>query len=93
MAARGSASLSYDEANRLTGTIVGSTTASYAYDVNRVLPVLLEDGIRRYVWGLGLAYEAGARSPKGVSNPGGMCEDCTDWFRARRAERAVFRRC
>lgn len=28
-----------------------------AYDTNRGLPVLLEDGTRRYVWGLGLAYE------------------------------------
>lgn len=75
--ARGSDTLAYDQANRLTQTVVGSVTASYAYDgdgkrisktvsstttsyvydVNRGLPVLLEDGARRYVWGLGLAYE------------------------------------
>jgi hypothetical protein len=34
----------------------GSTTLSYLYDVNRSLPVLLEDGTRKYVWGVGLAY-------------------------------------
>jgi RHS repeat-associated protein len=82
LTARGSDSFSYDQANRLTGTTVGSVTASYAYDgagkratktvgstatnyvydVNRGLPVLLEDGTQRYVWGLGLAYavESGA---------------------------------
>jgi RHS repeat-associated protein len=77
LTARGSDSFSYDQANRLTGTTVGSVTASYAYDgagkratktvgstatnyvydVNRGLPVLLEDGTRRYVWGHSLAYE------------------------------------
>ena len=36
---------------------VSSTTTTYIYDVNRGLPVLLEDGTRRYVWGLALAYE------------------------------------
>ena len=82
LTARGSDSFSYDQANRLTGTTVGSTAASYVYDgagkraskavssttttylydVNRRLPVLLEDGTRRSVWGLGLAYtvESGA---------------------------------
>ena len=28
----------------------------YLYDVNRRLPVVLDDGERRYVWGVGLAY-------------------------------------
>ncbi|MFN0071504.1 MAG: RHS repeat domain-containing protein, partial [Chloroflexota bacterium] len=32
------------------------TTPEYVYDVNRGLPVLLQDGARQYVWGLGLAY-------------------------------------
>jgi RHS repeat-associated protein len=77
MMARGSDTLAYDQANRLTSTTVGSTTATYTYDgdgkrdsktvsstttayvydANRGLPVLLEDGTRRYVWGLGLAYQ------------------------------------
>jgi hypothetical protein len=31
-------------------------TTSYAYDVNRPLPVVLTDGTLNYVWGAGLTY-------------------------------------
>jgi RHS repeat-associated protein len=34
----------------------GGATTNYTYDVNGSLPVILEDGTRKYVWGLGLAY-------------------------------------
>jgi len=76
MTARGSDVFTYDQVDRLTGTTVGATTASYvydgdgkratkivgstttpySYDVGGGLPVLLEAGTRRFVWGLGLAY-------------------------------------
>ncbi|MFN8636067.1 MAG: RHS repeat-associated core domain-containing protein [Chloroflexota bacterium] len=51
------ASYAYDGDGKRSSKTVGSTTTTYVYDVNRGLPVLLEDGTRRYVWGLGLAYE------------------------------------
>ena len=51
------ASYTYDGDGKRTSKTVGSTTTTYVYDVNRGLPVLLEDGTRRYVWGLGLAYQ------------------------------------
>ncbi len=35
---------------------VGGTTTTCDYDVQRSLPVVLSDGSRKYVWGLGLAY-------------------------------------
>jgi len=34
----------------------GGGTTTYLYDINRSLPVVLQDSSRRYVWGLGLAY-------------------------------------
>ena len=34
----------------------GGVTTTYVYDVAGGLPVLLDDGTRKYVWGLGLAY-------------------------------------
>jgi hypothetical protein len=34
-------------------------TTVYLYDVSRSLPVLLEDGTRKYVWGVGLAMRRG----------------------------------
>ncbi len=46
----------YDGDGKRTSKAVSGTTTSYLYDVNRPLPVLLEDGTRKYVWGLGLAY-------------------------------------
>jgi RHS repeat-associated protein len=51
------ASYAYDGDGKRVSKTVGSSTASYLYDTNRGLTVLLEDGNRRYVWGLRLAYE------------------------------------
>ncbi len=41
------------------------TSTSYSYDVNASLPVLLDDGVHKYVWGLGLAFavDASGNSP------------------------------
>lgn len=35
---------------------VASTQTNYLYDVNASLPLLLDDGTRKYVWRLGLAF-------------------------------------
>ncbi len=43
------------DGKRLSST-VGAATTTWIYDVNRGLPVVLQDGTRSYVWGLGLAY-------------------------------------
>ena len=40
---------------RISQTANGTTT-SYVWDVNRALPQVLSDGVRTYVYGLGLAY-------------------------------------
>lgn len=34
----------------------GGVTTSCMFDVNRALSVVLEDGRRKYVWGLGLVH-------------------------------------
>ena len=54
----GTAQYTYDgDGKRVSKTVPGpGGTTTYLYDVNRRLPVVLEDGARRYVWGLGLAY-------------------------------------
>ncbi len=51
-----SASYSYDGDGKRSSKAVGGAGTSYVYDVNASLPVLLDDGVRKYVWGLGLAY-------------------------------------
>ena len=47
----------YDGDGKRTSMTVGTTTTSYIYDVSGGLPVLLTDANRKYVWGVGLAYE------------------------------------
>jgi RHS repeat-associated protein len=50
------ASYAWDgDGKRATATVNAATT-SYLYDVNQELPVVLEDGTRKYVWGPGLGY-------------------------------------
>ena len=46
----------YDGDGKRTSKTVGSTQTGYTYDVNASLPVLLDDGTHKYVWGLGLAF-------------------------------------
>ena len=46
----------YDGDGKRASKTVGSTQTTYTYDVNASLPVLLDDGTRKYVWGLGLAF-------------------------------------
>ncbi len=50
------ATYSYDGDGKRSSKTAGSTATNYVYDVNASLPVLLDDGARKYVWGLGLAY-------------------------------------
>ena len=51
-----SATYAYDGDGKRASKTVGAATTSYVYDVNASLPVLLDDGTRKYVWGLGLAF-------------------------------------
>ena len=46
----------YDGDGKRGSKTVGGTQTSYTYDVNASLPVLLDDGTHKYVWGLGLAF-------------------------------------
>ena len=46
----------YDGDGKRTSKTVGGTQTGYLYDVNASLPVLLDDGTHKYVWGLGLAF-------------------------------------
>jgi hypothetical protein len=48
----------YDgDGKRATSSIVGIVgTANYTYDVAGGLPLMLDDGTRKYVWGLGELY-------------------------------------
>ncbi|MBI3966997.1 MAG: carboxypeptidase regulatory-like domain-containing protein [Chloroflexi bacterium] len=46
----------YDGDGKRVSSTTGVTTTTYLYDVAGGLPVLLDDGTRKYVWGQGLAY-------------------------------------
>jgi RHS repeat-associated protein len=46
------------DGKRASQTVAGATTRS-VYDAVGGLPTLLDDGARKYVWGLGLAYAVG----------------------------------
>ncbi|MBI4494023.1 MAG: RHS repeat-associated core domain-containing protein [Chloroflexi bacterium] len=50
----------------------GVTTTSYLYDVSATLPVLLEDGSRKYVWGQGLAYAVDSLGSVEVQHADGL---------------------
>ena len=49
-----SASYTYDGDGKGASKTVGGNTTSYVYDAKRSLPVVLDDGERKYVWGPGL---------------------------------------
>ncbi len=46
----------YDGDGKRVSSTVGGNTTRYVYDVGGGLPVLLDDGTQKYVWGRGLAY-------------------------------------
>ncbi len=46
----------YEGDGKRTSKTVGGTQTNYVYDVDASLPVLLDDGTHKYVWGLGLAF-------------------------------------
>jgi RHS repeat-associated protein len=53
----GSGAYAYDGDGKRVSKTVGGVTTSYVYDVGAGLPVLLDDGASKYVWGTGgLAY-------------------------------------
>jgi RHS repeat-associated protein len=55
-------SYGYDGDGKRASQTVGGTTTRSVYDVGGGLPVLLDDGTRKYVWGLGLAYAVSGSS-------------------------------
>jgi RHS repeat-associated protein len=57
-----SSSYAYDGDGKRASKTVGGTTTSFVYDINTSLPVVLDDGTRKYVWGLGLAYAVSGSS-------------------------------
>jgi RHS repeat-associated protein len=74
----------YDGDGRRISKTVGGNTTNYVYDVNGGLPTVLDDGSRKYVWGLGLADAVdtsanpssylgdGLRSVRGLTNANGI---------------------
>ncbi len=62
----------YDGDGKRASKTVGGATTSYVYDVNASLPVLLDDGARKYVWGLGLAFAVDSSSNVTVYHTDGL---------------------
>jgi RHS repeat-associated protein len=62
----------YDGDSKRASKTVAMVTTSYVYDVNRALPVLLDDGSRKYVWGLGLVYMAESDGAISVHHTDGL---------------------
>jgi RHS repeat-associated protein len=74
----------YDGDGKRVSKTVGSTTTNYLYDIVGGLPLLLDDGARKYVYGLGLVYSVdkstaaaqvyhtdGLRSMRGITDSTG----------------------
>src|SRR5204863_6738175 len=62
----------YDGDGQRASSTINSTTTSYVYDAARSLPVVLSDGSRKYVWGLGLAYAVDNSGAISVSHADGL---------------------
>jgi hypothetical protein len=57
------------DGKRATRAVGASTPISYTYDVNTSLPLVLNDGTRKYVYGLGLAYTVDITGTLQVPHP------------------------
>ena len=63
----------FDGDGKRASSTVGSTTTSFVYDVSGKLPMVLTDGTRKYVYGVGLVYETDmAGNVQGVSHADGL---------------------
>ena len=62
----------YDGDGKRVSSTTGGSTTTYVYDANRSLPVVLSDGGRKYVWGLGLAYSVDTAGALSVSHADGL---------------------
>jgi len=61
-------SFSYDGDGKRKAKAVGANTTNYVYDVGGGLPVVLDDGTRKYVWGAsGLAFSVDKNPGAGLS--------------------------
>ena len=67
----------YDGCGKWASKTVGSNPAtSFVYDVNQRLPVVLDDGSRKYVYGAGLAYTVDGEGAISVAHRNGL--ECLD---------------
>src|SRR5207249_1707986 len=63
----------YDGDGKRASTTTGATTTRYVYDVAGDLPLLLDDGTRKYVWGAdGLAYSVDTANTLTVYHTDGL---------------------
>jgi RHS repeat-associated protein len=62
----------WDGDGKRASATTGGTTTNYVYDANRSLPVVLSDGARKYVWGLGLAYAVDGAGAISVGHTDGL---------------------
>jgi YD repeat-containing protein len=63
----------YDGDGKRVSTTAGGVTTRYAYDVGGGLPVLLDDGTRKYVWGAtGLEYSVNSANTATVYHTDGL---------------------
>jgi RHS repeat-associated protein len=62
----------YDGDGKVIRKTVGVTTTNYLYDVATDLPVLLSDGARKYVYGIGLAYTVDSANAVSVYHTDGL---------------------
>jgi RHS repeat-associated protein len=67
------ATYSYDgDGKRATKTVGTSAPITYTYDINQSLPMLLSDGTRNYVYGLGLAFSVDTSGNLAVYHTDGL---------------------
>ena len=67
-----SATYAYDGDGTRVSTTVGSATTHNVYDIAAGLPLLLDDGTRKYVYGLGLAYSVDTSGTMQVYHADGL---------------------
>ena len=65
----------YDGDGKRLSTTVGGTTKRYVYDVGGGLPVLLDDGALKYVWGWAwsMRWRAAATAPSRCTTTAAWC--------------------
>ena len=65
-------SYTYDGDSKRASATTGGQATPAVYDVGGALPLLLDDGQRKYVWGLGLAYAVDSAGSIAVYHADGL---------------------